>query len=230
MNCIKKTLQNNEASIARADRSKAIVIIKTEDINRKVNKFIKDNNIKHTNKDPTEKYQAIVQHTLKNNNLIIEKQQYKYLMNVKPTTPKLNIYIKTHKEDKPIRPVINNTQAPAYKIAKYINKKVQHLLSLPNNYNTKNSYGIAEELNKIRINENSRTVTLDIKDLYVNLPLNGIMHATKYWLGKNNNGKDVIKQLLNMIDTVIQQNYFQYKDTFYQPVKVKQWGHHYQVQ
>jgi len=115
--------------------------------------------------------------------------------------------------------VINNTQAPAYKIAKYINKKMHHLLSLPNNYNTKNSYEIAEELNKIKINENSRIITLDIKDLYVNLPLNGIMHATKYWLNKNNNSEEVIKQLLNIIKTFIQQNYFQYKDTFYQPIK-----------
>jgi len=97
MNCIKKILQNNEASIARAEKSKAIVIIETEDLNRKVDKFIKDNSIKQTNKDPTEKYQAIVQHTLKNNNLIFEKQQYKYLMNIKPTAPKLNVYIKTHK-------------------------------------------------------------------------------------------------------------------------------------
>jgi len=137
MNCIKKTLQNNEASIARADKSKAIVIIKIEDLNKKVDKFIKDNNIKQTNKDPTGKYQAIIQHTLKKNNLIIEKQQYKYLMNIKPAAPKLNVYIKTHKENEPIRPVINNTQAPAYKIANYINKKMHHLINLPNNYNAK---------------------------------------------------------------------------------------------
>ena len=91
---------------------------------------------------------------------------------------------------------------------------MHHLLSLPNNYNTKNSNEIAEELNKIKINENSRIITLDIKDLYVNLSLNGIMHATKYWLHKNNNSDDVIKQLLNIIKTVIQQNYFQHKDIF----------------
>jgi len=184
-----------------------------------VNKFIKDNNIKQTNKDPTEKYQAIIQNTLKENNLIIEKQQYKYLTHITPTAPNLNIYIKTHKGNKPIRPVINNTQAPAYKIPKYINKKMHHLLRLRNNYNTKNSYEIAEELNKIKINKNSRIITLDIKDLYVNLPINGIMHATKYLLNKNNNSEEVIKQLLNIIKTVIQQNYFQYKDIFYQTVK-----------
>jgi len=50
---------------------------------------------------------------------------------------------------------------------------MHHLVNLPNNYNAKNSYEIAEELNKIKINENSRIITLDIKDLYVNLPLNG---------------------------------------------------------
>ena len=37
--------------------------------------------------------------------------------------PQLNIYIKMHKEDQPIRPVINNTQAPSYKTAKHMNKK-----------------------------------------------------------------------------------------------------------
>jgi len=94
-----------------------------------------------------------------------------------------------------------------------------YLIKLPNNYSAKYSYEIAEELNKIKINENSRIITLDIKDLYVNLPLNGIMQATKYWLDKNKNSKDIMEQLLNIIKTVIQQNYFQYKDTFYQPVK-----------
>ena len=62
---------------------------------------------------------------------------------------------------------------------------MHHLINLPNNYNAKNSYEIAEELNKIKINEISKIITLDIKDIYVNLPPNGIMQATKYWLDKN---------------------------------------------
>jgi len=44
-------------------------------------------------------------------------------MNIKPAAPKLNVYIKTHKENEPIRPVIDNTQPPSYKIAKYILSK-----------------------------------------------------------------------------------------------------------
>jgi len=68
---------------------------------------------------------------------------------MKPMAPKLNIYNKTHKENAPIRPIINNTQAPSYKIAKHINKKLRHLLNLPNKYNTKNSQEISEELKNV---------------------------------------------------------------------------------
>ena len=37
--------------------------------------------------------------------------------------PKLNVLIKIHKENKPVRPVINNIEAPSYRLAKYLNKK-----------------------------------------------------------------------------------------------------------
>jgi len=43
-------------------------------------------------------------------------------MNIKPVAPKLNTYIKTHKENEPIRPVVNNIQAPSYKTSKYVSK------------------------------------------------------------------------------------------------------------
>ena len=43
---------------------------------------------------------------------IIERKQQKFLLHIKPTAPQLNAYIKTHKEGEPIRPVINNRQAP----------------------------------------------------------------------------------------------------------------------
>ena len=104
-------------------------------------------------------------------------------------------------------------------MAKYINKKMNHLLTLPNTYNTINSKEIAEELKSIKINENNGILTLDIKDLYVNLPINGIIKATRHWLHKKNNNENVITQLLNVIKTIVQKNYFQFNDTFYQPEK-----------
>jgi len=63
--------------MVKADKSKAIVQIKTEDLNKKFQTFITDNNIKQINKDPTGKYQTIIQNTLKRNKTDICKTKTK---------------------------------------------------------------------------------------------------------------------------------------------------------
>ena len=52
---------------------------------------------------------------------------HRYLINIKPTAPKLNAHIETHKEKETIRPAVKNVHEPAYKIAKYLNKKLNNL-------------------------------------------------------------------------------------------------------
>jgi len=46
-----------------------------------------------------------------------------------------------------------------------------------------------------------RIITLDIKDLCVNLPIDGVMRTTKFWLNKNINDNGLIKQTLYMLKT-----------------------------
>ena len=104
-------------------------------------------------------------------------------------------------------------------MTKHLNKKLHNLLCLPHTYNTRNSQEIAEELKRMQINEQMRIITLDIKDLYVNLPIQGIIRATKFWQNKNIYDKELIKQTLHMLQTIMKQNYFQYNDKFFQPEK-----------
>jgi len=74
-----------------------------------------------------------------------------------------------------------------YKVARYTNKRLQDLIGLPYMYNTKNSQEIAEELIKLQINEHTWIITLDIKDMYVNLPIKGLIKTARFWLNKHNN-------------------------------------------
>jgi hypothetical protein len=74
-----------------------------------------------------------------------------HLVDIKPVAPKLNVYTKTHKQNEPIRLVVDNTYASSYKIAKYLNKRLNNLIRLPTTYSTKNSHEIALELNNIQI-------------------------------------------------------------------------------
>jgi len=119
VNQIKKLLATNNLTAIKADKSKAIVIIDKDQLQTKVNEFIRNNNILSLNKDPMEKYQKLIQQAIKKANSIIDKNVHKYLMNIKPTAPKLTVQLKTHKVNQPIRPVINNTPAPAYRTKNY---------------------------------------------------------------------------------------------------------------
>ena len=44
---------------------------------------------------------------------------------------------------------------------------------------------MAQELQKIHKAKNHKMITLDIKDLYVNLPKQGIIQATAIWMDRN---------------------------------------------
>jgi len=164
----------------------------------------------------TDFYQKQFQQALQKCVALIEKGKHMYLMNIRPTALNLNAYIKTHKEHEPICLVINDTQAPSYRAAKLFNRKLQNLICLPNTHTIKNSLELAIELNNIQINENNRINTLDIKDLYVNLPTKNILHITQFWLNKTNQDRITIHHTLYFLETILKQNYFQHNNQFYQ--------------
>jgi hypothetical protein len=133
--------------------------------------------------------------------------------------PNLNGYIKTHREGTPIRPVKNSRHAPSYKTAKLLNKKLLSLVNFPKTFITKNSHEVAQDLNNIQLHSNNRRITLDIKDLFTNLPIKKILHTTAFWLNQNNNDRKLIEQTLYLLTTVLEQNYFQHNNQLYQSSK-----------
>ena len=65
-------------------------------------------------------------------------------------------------------------------LTKSLNTSIKGLINLPYMYTTKNSYEIALELNNIQISKHNRMIILDIKDLYVNLPIQNILNITNF--------------------------------------------------
>jgi hypothetical protein len=56
--------------------------------------------------------------------------------------------------------------------------------------------------------------------MYVNLPIKGIIKTIQFWLNMHNNGnKDKNEQLIQLLNTIMNQNYFQYEGEIFQPQK-----------
>jgi hypothetical protein len=68
------------------------------------------------------------------------------------------------------------------------------------------------------INDNHRLITLDIKDLYVSIPIDETVRTTRTQLLKHND-QQTTDQIYNMLGTILGQNYFAFKDNCYQPDK-----------
>jgi sugar (pentulose or hexulose) kinase len=70
-----------------------------------------------------------------------------------PIAPNLHATIKLHKQNAPIRPIINWRNAPAYKLAKHLTKTLQKHLQLPYTYNVQNFIQLMTDLQAIEINK-----------------------------------------------------------------------------
>jgi len=82
INKLKGILKQNNSTIVKADKSKAIVIINKDDLDQKIKAFIKQNNILTMNKDPTDKFQKQIQKTMAQCIGIIDKRKHKYIINM----------------------------------------------------------------------------------------------------------------------------------------------------
>jgi hypothetical protein len=96
------------------------------------------------------------------------------------------VFANLHKQGNPIRPVVNNINEPAYKLAKYLAKTLQEHIQLKYQYNVKNLTTLAHDLTHMKINDKHRLITFDIKDLYVNIPTKETLKITESMLATRN--------------------------------------------
>jgi hypothetical protein len=114
----------------KADKGRMIIIINKEQYKQKTTNFINKNQFHKLEKDRTEHYHKQIQHAVHKCNALISKQHMKYLNQPRTMAPTLNVRVKIQKENNPICTVINNIQAPTYKLAKHI-KKIMELVKQP---------------------------------------------------------------------------------------------------
>jgi hypothetical protein len=195
-----------------------LCIIFNKDSTNKVNDFLDNNNFHKLPKDPTDKYQ-------KKHHPHPETLQFDYTHKTtetphpkKPLPPSLKALIKIHKPDNLIRPIVNNTNAPTYKIAKFLVKKLHEHLHLKYHYNVKDPISLANDLTKLKINEHHRLITVDIKKLYVRIPITETLALTKQLLSEHNE-EQITTHILMLLESVLQQNYFSFQNNTYQPEK-----------
>jgi hypothetical protein len=102
-----------------------------------------------------------------------------------PINPTIKGLIKLHKPDLPIRPVVNWRNAPAYKMSRSFIQKIKELAPLPYAFNVKNTARLIQDLKKTPIQPSHTFASLDISNMYSNIPLAETRHVLNNSLENN---------------------------------------------
>jgi hypothetical protein len=145
---------------------------------------------------------------------------------MKAAPPKLKAELKLHKIGIPIRPLINNRTAPAYKLAKHLTRILDQYITLHNRYTVTNPINLTNDVTNLKIHENHRLITFDIKDLCVNIPITEILN-----ISKQNYYRPLLltQQILSLLKAVPTQNYFSFQQKSINLNRASPWDHRYSV-
>jgi len=194
--------------ITRADKGNSLVIIPTTLYESKIDDFIQGNNFQISNTNPTKSFQSQVRKVINNSKTLIPPYSKWKHINMNPTAPSIKGQIKLHKPGHPIRPVVNWKGAPSYKLARLFTQKIKMMAPLPSTHNLGNTRDLIKKLENTPILPQFALASLDITNLYTNIPIKGTREIIANTLRKNLTERE----LLSWYDTITKQNYFSSKN------------------
>jgi len=192
INQIKDKLTKNKAMISKAGKGNSIIILYQEEHAEKINKFISNNSLTIAN-GITKKLQKAIRNTINECQHVIHKSNIWKYVNLNPMTPTIRGLVKLYKEDAPIRPITNWRNAPSYKLAKMLTKKLHTYIPIPYNFNIKNTVQLMTDLTDLPYDHSIIFASFDITIMYPNIPKNEAITIIKK-LCETNGREDSIKQ------------------------------------
>ena len=133
-----------------------------------------------------------------------------------PTSPLIRGLIKVHKPNSPIRPIVNWTNAPSYKLAKQLVQFLNTHLPLPYAYNIKNTIQLLNDLGEIPWNNNLCMASFDMSNMYTNIPTDQIPNIINILCNHYNIGPQLRSEIIRLCEVVLSQNYFTFRSSTYQ--------------
>lgn len=212
---LKKKLKDNDILTLKADKGNAVVLMYKADYIEKTVDFLKTNNINEIKKDPTTKYQNNIKSAIKKIDLIMNNSDKLKIINMNPKAPNLRALPKIHKDNVPIRPIVNFRSAPGYKLSSFLQKYLKSNITLINNRSLSNSKQLINKIEGIKFDINSKMCSLDLVNMYTNIPLRGALKAIEANLFRNNINKNEIKEVITLLKLVLGQNYFMFDSKIY---------------
>ena len=171
--------------------------------------FIQNNNIIEISTDPTEKFKEEINRTINECQELIDFKIGRNLKNMNPRAPQFNAQPKIHKENIPVRPLINFRTSPSFKLAKYLENIIKKNIKIKKNYSLFNNKDLVDKISNIQMLSSCKFASFDITNMYTNIPIDKTIQIIEKNLKINKSlNNSVILDIVKLLNVILKQNYY----------------------
>jgi hypothetical protein len=122
---------------------------------------------------------------------------------------------KVHKDGTPIRPLVDYTTAPTFKLAKKLESILKNHMVLNNSYSLKNSFDLIDKTKHLNVLPHQILASFDIVNLYTNVPVHDTLALVDNILRQSNLLPEAVDELMILLHEVLNQNYFEFDGKYF---------------
>ena len=175
---------------------------------------------KKLKKDPSEntKKQLIRKLTSLKEQKKITDSQYKYLYPTTNNIPRLYCTPKIHKQDNPLRPIVDYSGSANYKLGRDLADLLNPLMG-QTEHHLQNSKDLKKKLENVQLKEGEILISHDIVSLFTNVPIQESLNVIRSRLEQDDTLKDrtllSVDDILDLLEFVCDSTYFQFEGQLY---------------
>lgn len=212
--------RNKDIIIKKADKGGAVVILNRIDyINEAMRQLNDDKSYKKLDEDPSNYVFTKINKILKNleNQNLITKNIYNKLKCKDPSIGRFYLLPKIHKEGNPGRPIISSCGTITENISAFVDSFLKSIPPLLPSYIKDSIHFLnkIKQLNDMGLPRNIILCTLDVASLYTNIPHKEGIEACFHFLKKYNNNYPLPRTICNLIQIILENNYFEFDNNYY---------------
>jgi hypothetical protein len=191
--------------ILKADKGGATVLMNLNDYNKKMKEHLSQSgSYRKLNCNPIKKIIKQVKNAINNSNL--DERTKKRLTPSNEITPRIYGLPKIHKEDIPLRPIVNTIGSPTYELAKHVAKILSPLVGHTDSF-IKDSNDFIKIIKNEKIRPQDTLISFDVVSLFTKIPLNEAIQIIK---------EVTDPETANLAEICLRSTFFSYQGEFYE--------------
>jgi hypothetical protein len=191
--------------ILKADKGGATVLMNMDDYNKKmIEHLTKSGSYRKLDSNPIKRIIRQVKIAINNSNL--DERTKKCLTPNNEITPRIYGLPKIHKEDVPLRPIVNTIGSPTYELAKHVAKILSPLVGHTDSF-IKDSNDFINIIKNEKVGPQDTLISFDVVSLFTKIPLDEAIQ--------------IVKELTNpdtakLAEVCLRSTFFSYQGEFYE--------------